>query len=250
MKTDVFEPPPTDCGAKLSPLAWLGSLTIFGAAALLLFGATSRLMPILAERTALEPVLLWFTLGGLGVFAPLLVAAIAMLRCEHPRDLKTTWQQRLRFRPMSRGDWIDSAVGLIVIGIFAAGGMAILQLVWKGASLHPPFMTMSPLTPNRFWILAVWLPFWVLNVMSEEILWRGVILPRQEMAFGRFAWLVNGAGWLLFHVPFGPAILLTVAPITFILPYVVQRTKNSWTGVVMHAGLNGPGFIAVAFGLV
>jgi hypothetical protein len=47
-------------------------------------------------------------------------------------------------------------------------------------------------------------------------------LPRQESAFGRWAWLVNGVAWLLFHLPFGPAILFTLGPTTLILPYVVQ----------------------------
>ena len=104
-------------------------------------------------------------------------------------------------------------------------------------------------TPGHYWILAVWLPFWVLNVVGEELLWRGVVPPRQEVAFGRWAWLANGSGWLLFHVAFGGAILVTVWPIVFILPYVVQRLRNSWTGVIIHVGLNGPGFFAVAFGL-
>jgi hypothetical protein len=45
-------------------------------------------------------------------------------------------------------------------------------------------------------------------------------------------------------------ILLTLWPTTFILPYLVQRTKNSSTGVLVHAGVNGPGFLAVAFGYV
>jgi len=36
----------------------------------------------------------------------------------------------------------------------------------------------------------------------------------------------------------------------FILPYIVQRRRNSWVGVAIHAGVNGPGFVAVAFGLV
>ena len=33
-------------------------------------------------------------------------------------------------------------------------------------------------------------------------------------------------------------------------PYVVQKTKNSWTGVVIHGVINGPSFIAIAFGVM
>jgi hypothetical protein len=32
----------------------------------------------------------------------------------------------------------------------------------------------------------------VLNIVGEEFVWRGVVLPRQEVAFGGRAWLVNG----------------------------------------------------------
>ena len=48
----------------------------------------------------------------------------------------------------------------------------------------------DPLTPGRYWLLAAWVPCWVLNIMGEEILWRGVMVPRQEAALGRRAWFV------------------------------------------------------------
>ena len=86
--------------------------------------------------------------------------------------------------------------------------------------------------------------------MGEEILWRGVILPRQEAKFGQWAWLLNGLGWALFHTAFGWQIGLTLLPILLILPYIVKMSQNAWIGVIIHAGINGPGFKAVAFGLV
>jgi len=36
----------------------------------------------------------------------------------------------------------------------------------------------------------------------------------------------------------------------FIQSYVVQRRKNTWVGVVIHGGINGPGFLTIAFGLL
>jgi membrane protease YdiL (CAAX protease family) len=235
---------------KPPPLGLAETALLYGAAAGLLFAATHGVIPALAARTDIEPVLLWFAAGGLGVFAPLLLAAIVLLWREGVLGTSGVWRERLWFRPMSGGDWVWSLGGLAAIGLLAAGSMTMMRLLWGEVQLHPSFLSMDPLTPDRYWILAVWLPFWLLNIMGEEILWRGVILPRQEWVFGRWAWLVNGTGWLLFHLPFGPVILLTVVPTTFILPYVVQRRRNSWTAVVIHAGLNGPGFLAVAFGLV
>ena len=44
--------------------------------------------------------------------------------------------------------------------------------------------------------------------------------------------------------------LITLMPLIFIQLYIVQKTKNSWVGVVMHGGLNGPSFLAISFGLI
>ena len=237
-----------DAACAIPATGLAGTAALFGAAGLLLWVVTHTVIPALAERTGAEPVLLWFLLAGGGVFLPLIVIAHFLLRREPAGG---GWSaERLRFRRLTRRDWIWTIRGLLAVGLLSALSAAALTMFWSEVRLHPSFMQMEPLTPGRYWILAVWLPFWVLNIMSEELLWRGVLLPRQEVALGRWAWFANGAGWLLFHLPFGPAILLTLWPITFILPYVVQRTKNSWTGVLVHGALNGPAFVAVAFGLV
>jgi membrane protease YdiL (CAAX protease family) len=221
-----------------------------GGAAALLWLATNVVIPTMAATADVEPVVCWFVASGLLVFVPLLAIAIQTLYLQRWLGKPGMWRDWLRFRAMSGGDWLWSLAALAAIGVLAAATALALRLVSPDARLNPSFLSLEPLGPGRLWILAVWAPFFVLNIMSEEILWRGVLLPRQEAAFGRWAWLIHGVGWLLFHVPLGPAILLLVAPTTFILPYVVQRRRNSWTGAVIHAGLNGPGFLAVAFGLV
>lgn len=234
----------------IQPMGLGRSGIFFGGAALLLAAATHGLIPVLVARTDIEPVLLWFMVGGLGVLTPLVLVGFLMLTRESPSSLPTLWRQRLRLRPMTGSDWLWSVGALALIGLLSAGMIAALRVVWGDVRLQPTFMAFDTLTPDRFWILGAWLPFWLLNITGEEFLWRGVVLPRQEVALGQWAWLANGAGWLLFHSAFGAIILLTLLPIVFILPYVVQRRQNTWTGVVIHAGLNGPGFLAVAFGLV
>jgi len=226
------------------------SAVAFGSAGLLLFVITQALIPALGRITAIEPVILWFLLGGLGVMTPLLLAALFLLHREGAFARPGVWTERLRFRPMMPADWLWTGGALAV----SVGLMALLSVgarVFFGkADLQPSFMTLEPLAPGHYWILAAWIPFWILNIMGEEVAWRGVILPRQEASFGRRAWLVHGAGWLLFHLAFGWQLLVVLFPLVFILPYAVQRRQNSWVGVLIHAGINGPGFLAVAFGLV
>lgn len=226
------------------------TIAIFGTGSALLFVGTRVLIPLLSRITGQEPILFWFLIGGLGVFLPLLLLAVLLLRAEGAPFDRRLWTERLRFRSMNGGDWLWSLAALLLIGALSAGLVAGLTLLLGHVDPQPPFMRFAPLTPERAWLLALWLPFWVLNILGEEILWRGVLLPRQEQTFGRWAWLVNSAGWLLFHLAFGWHMLVLLLPILLIEPYVVQRRQNSWVGVLIHATLNGPAFLAIAFGLL
>jgi membrane protease YdiL (CAAX protease family) len=85
----------------------------------------------------------------------------------------------------------------------------------------------------------------LLNIFGEELLWRGVLLPRQEQAFGRHAWLANGAGWLAFHVCFGGSMLLLLMPMIFAQAWACQRSGSTWVGIVVHGTINGVGFVMV-----
>lgn len=99
------------------------------------------------------------------------------------------------------------------------------------------------------WGVFLWLvlSLAVLNVGGEELLWRGIILPRQELVFGRWAWAVNGIFWNLFHTGRYDTLSFMViyVPVTMILPYVAQRTRSTWPGIVMHLTFNTLGSLVV-----
>jgi hypothetical protein len=78
--------------------------------------------------------------------------------------------------------------GLGAVGVLTGGIGAALLMLQDGKNFHPSFMAFEPLGPGRYWILSAWLPFFVLNIVGEEV-WRGVTLPRREVAFGA------GLGW-------------------------------------------------------
>ncbi len=72
------------------------------------------------------------------------------------------------------------------------------------------------------------------TVLGEELLFRGLLLPRMNGAFGRRDWVANGilfAGYHL-HVPWViPATLLD----TFIIAYPAKRYRSAWIGIVVHS---------------
>jgi membrane protease YdiL (CAAX protease family) len=231
------------------PLGLVGSAALFGAGALLLFLTTRLAVPMLVSVTGAEPVVMWFLAAGTVLFGPLLLMAVLVLYRERRPRRQGSWRARLRLGPMNGSDWLWAVGGLVAIGVLTGGIGAALGTLQDGTNLHPSFMAFEPLGPGRYWILGAWLPFFVLNIVGEEFVWRGVVLPRQEVAFGRRAWLVNGALWLLFHTAFPWQVLVTLVPITLILPYVVQRRRSTWVGLVIHAGFGGMGFLVLAFGL-
>ncbi len=72
------------------------------------------------------------------------------------------------------------------------------------------------------------------TVLGEELLFRGLLLPRMNGAFGRGDWVANGvlfAGYHL-HVPWvAPWTLLDM----FFLSYPTKRYRSAWIGIVVHS---------------
>lgn len=231
-------------------LGFWDSLVIFTGAAILMLLQTRYIMPWLSEITGQEIILFWFIVGGLGIFLPLILLGVVMLKKEGYSFTKQTWTLRLRFREVTRLDLLWCVAGLVVTGILSGLLMKVVEQVAGTFDHSPPFMAFETLSKGRYWLLLVWLPYWILNIMGEEFLWRGVMLPRQETVFGKYTWLFHGFGWGLFHIAFGWQLMVTLLPLIFVQSFVVQKSRNSWTGVIMHAAMNGPAFIAISFGLL
>jgi len=234
----------------LKPLGLRSSFLIFGSTAVVLFLQTHYTIPWLNKITGMEIIFFWFLVAVLGVFFPLIITALIILKLEGYSLNRINWVTRLRFKAITKKDLLLSIWGLILIMALSAAVMSLIEWVYGEFDSTPPFMAFEPLNSGRYWLLAVWFPYWIFNILGEELLWRGVMLPRQEIAFGKKAWVIHALGWGLVHIAFGWQLLITLLPILFIQSYIVQKTKNSWTGVIIHAGINGPSFIAIALGVL
>jgi membrane protease YdiL (CAAX protease family) len=83
-----------------------------------------------------------------------------------------------------------------------------------------------------FGVLAALLVF--NTVLGEELLFRGLLLPRMNGAFGRRDWLANGVLFAAYHlhVPWAiPATLLD----TFIVAYPSKRYRSALLGIAVHS---------------
>jgi membrane protease YdiL (CAAX protease family) len=147
---------------------------------------------------------------------------------------------------MNRGDVIWAIGGLFAIATATAAILALARYIDPSFRPSPWFLVQPP--GWHAWVFAAWLPLFFSNILGEELCWRGYLLPRQEAGFGRIAWLPNGILWCLFHWSFGWPIMVTLMPISLLLPWIVQRRRNTSVGIIIHGVFNAAGIFVVVNG--
>ena len=168
----------------------------------------------------------------LSVFLLLILVAIIGLRRDGWGLNWATMRDRLRIKGMDATAWKWTLVFLFLSLLLAFLFNTLGQIVFDQIGFVPPDADI-PLTNIPFMIVVL-----IFNIMSEEILWRGYILPRQELQHGKWAFLVNGILWAFFHLFKWWAVPLMLLR-NWIVPLVAQRTKNTTPGIVMHFISNG-----------
>jgi membrane protease YdiL (CAAX protease family) len=89
----------------------------------------------------------------------------------------------------------------------------------------------------------------LLNVFGEELWWRGYILSRQELAFGKWTWVVHGIFWNVFH-SFFYWELIALLPGCLALSYVAYKSKSTWPGIIAHFANLLPTLILILIGVL
>jgi membrane protease YdiL (CAAX protease family) len=163
----------------------------------------------------------------------------------------TSFACRFRLRRIDRQDWVWTLAGfLVTLALLLALRPASMWLIRSGLMPIPAHLPrfLDPrieLTGDlyaraaggveRNWLfLLTSLVVLCFNVVGEELWWRGYILPRQELALGRWAWLMHGLLWTTFHAALWWN-LLNLLPLTLGLVYVAARRESTTAGIVTHA---------------
>lgn len=107
----------------------------------------------------------------------------------------------------------------------------------------------DPVFVGQWWILAVAVASSVFNyLLGEDLLFRGVLLPRMQGAFGRWDWLANNVLFTAYHlhkVWSLPLIFLTSLPFS----WAARRYRTIWFSVVLH-GIEGVVLLVMVFAVV
>ena len=261
-----YDPVPASQGHRttLKPMPLRLTLLFFGVPTAIGIAGLYVLLPAL--HRAGVPLLWNYSISFVGMFPLLLAAALVAYRIEGRTLSWRHLKQRFRIAPLGKAEWLWTA-GLLVVYI---GGQLALKPTdpWLVSALPLPLPDGLPhiLDPRAVhasvpsellgvplrgnWAMALWhLVVLILNIASEELWWRGYVLPRQELAHGRWTWLLHGMLWTLFHAPMWWH-LIALLPSTLSLSFVASRTKNTTPGILVHLAMNGLGLLITLLGIL
>ena len=162
------------------------------------------------------------------------------LRLNAPRDPKTG-ETRRRL-------WLWVIPFLIAIIVYEIALKSYVDGLWvsifpffaepSGYSMAAVFGSQEILNRlvGAWWFLGLYVVNAVFNtILGEEFLFRGVLLPKMEGAFGRWNWLANGVlhGFYHVHQPWG--IAASVISCAFLYAFPSWRFRSTWMGIIVHS---------------
>jgi CAAX protease family protein len=72
------------------------------------------------------------------------------------------------------------------------------------------------------------------TVLGEELLFRGLLLPRMRGVFGRGDFIANGALFAAYHLH-TPWVIPTALLDIVVLAYPSRRFQSAWMGIIVHS---------------
>jgi membrane protease YdiL (CAAX protease family) len=131
-----------------------------------------------------------------------------------------------------------------IIIIYALIGLSLAQYLdapvgWLFPNLHPAaYQDTSQLAAldlkGQWWLLGIAVTSAFFNYfLGEEFLFRGVLLPKMEGAFGKYDWLANAVLFGMYHLhkPWG---ILTNIVQTIVLTLPARRFRSSLMSIAVH----------------
>ena len=234
----------------LKPLPLWQALLYFGLPALLFRLSLYAALPALL-RLGLAPFhafVVSFTVPAALLFA----LAFALCKRDGYALSWSALKTRLRLQLMTGADWLWVIGGVVVYTTLGGLSFTAQLLISAFPAIAPPDFWPPWLTPGTTFDLGAWATYigapllgnWraavlfgvmlFFNIFGEELWWRGYILPRQEQAHGRWAWVMNGLLWWLWHLAFYPWQVFALLPICLIIPFVAHRRQNTWPAIIIH----------------
>jgi membrane protease YdiL (CAAX protease family) len=162
-------------------------------------------------------------------------------------------RQSLRWSTLREALWLRSPRSPTSGRIGGRLWLIVIPLILAYAAV--PFLVPSPASPadrdfgtfldsdaGQTFLSGNWrwfgllLVLWLFNtVLGEELLFRGLLLPRMNRTFGRGDWVANGVLFAAYHVHVPWVMLETLLGDTLLLAYPTKRYQSAWLGIVVHS---------------
>lgn len=237
---------------KLKPLGWTSSIILFLIPAVILRVTHYAFAPAYKLTTG-KPYLVGYLIGWVSTMFLYFVASLIAYRLDGHSVTKEAFLSRYRLKKMRLADWFWTLAMLIFsiaflvtlsfttkwlksIPLFAPHPEFPPDMVDMAKYLSPGVLFEMPLK-GEWWLIGVYFIGWIFNIVGEEFWYRGWMLPRQEVAFGKFAWLINGLMFNFQHT-FQPWNVLAMLPGSLFVSYAVQRQRNTWMSIIWHGIVN------------
>jgi membrane protease YdiL (CAAX protease family) len=88
---------------------------------------------------------------------------------------------------------------------------------------------------NWVWYAVIVALFLFNTVLGEELLFRGVLLPRMQGAFGRWDWVANGVLFAFYHLHMPWLIPATLVVDNVTMAYPSRRYRSALIGIAVHS---------------
>lgn len=240
---------------EVKPISLFKSFMIFFIAGILFYITIKILVPAISASTGQTEYIVWMFTGSFVLFLSLFVTTLCLLKKDGCTMRLHDIARALNLKPLHKKDIAYIAIGMIVASVLCGIIIEAMMLSSKSFTLRSLStvspIKVSPLHGSQLWFALFLSVFFFFNYVGEETLWIGYILPRQLLAgYGKFAVLINALFHCVFHFVFGWKPLVMMFPMMILMPYVVSKTKNTWTSIIIHFLIGAPSQILIITGLL
>lgn len=249
----------------LKPMPLWESIILAMAPAVLLYAFYYFMLPGLMESFG-YPFLVAYLIAWGGGETLIFLASLVIYKLEGNPLTWKAFSSRYRLHKMNRGDLIWFVV-LLTFSLLTYFGLTFTA-EWLGSipGFAPPDFFPAELTPGAtsklipgefmgfplkgmWWVLVAYFFGWLFNILGEEFWFRGYMLPRQELTYRRYAWILQGVLFTLVHI-YWKWNLIAILPGSLLMAYIVQRRRNTMISILSHGVMNFIPMVVILRGIL
>ena len=235
---------------KVKPITICKSIWYFITSSFLIYLGLYVIIPNLLGKGV--PFMVGYLVFFYAPFVLMFIIALILYSKEGNSWRISDFMSRMRLNPLKKADWLWVAGIILFSVLLMAAAQPLMSRLAEIPLFRPPDFFPAEINPNKtaisgymmdyelsgeYWIIPVYVAGWFFNIFGEELLWRGILLPRQVQKYGSKTWVIHGVLWGLWHF-FWKWQLVVLIPMALLLSYAACKRKNTWIGIIAHGITN------------